>query len=152
VSGELERTVGGPSTADAKSPRRSLYQVQRRGSMPAFQPLFDGPDAVLESCGRRHVSTVPLQALYLLNNEFAAERAKAFARRVYAEAGDDRERQVATAFALALGRPPADAERAAAQRLFQAHAAGAEPGRGPPQDLVHFCQALQNVNEFVYLE
>src|SRR5262249_39559319 len=132
--------------------RRSLYQQQRRGSMPAFQPLFDGPSAVLESCGRRHVSTVPLQALYLLNNEFAAERAKAFARRVHKEAGDDRERQIEAAFALALGRPPADTERAAAQRFFQAQAAGAAAGAERIQELEHFCQALLNVNEFVYLE
>jgi mono/diheme cytochrome c family protein len=152
VSGELDRSVGGPSTADAQSLRRGLYLLQRRGSMPAFQPLFDGPDAVLESCGRRHVSTVPLQALYLLNNDFAAERAKAFARRVQSEAGNDRERQIATAFALALGRPPTDAERTAAQRLFQAHGGGAAPGAGPNQDLVHLCQALMNVNEFVYVE
>src|SRR5262249_62053957 len=104
-------------------PRRSRYLQQRRGKTPAFPPLFDGPDAVLESCGRRFVSTVPLQALYLLNNDFAAGRARAFAGRVRAAAGADRERQVETAFAVALGRPPEDAERAAARRLLAAHAA-----------------------------
>src|SRR5262249_40024736 len=140
------------STTDAKSLRRSLYQQQRRGSMPAFQPLFDGPSAVLESCGRRHVSTVPLQALYLLNNEFAAERAKAFARRVQKEVGDDRERQIEAAFALALGRAPEAGEGAAARRFFQAHAAGTGADTEASQELVHLCQALMNVNEFVYLE
>jgi hypothetical protein len=147
VSGELDRRAGGASDQDTtQSLRRSLYLFQRRGKAPAFQPLFDGPNAVPESCARRHVSTVPLQALYLLNNDFAFERAKAFARRVEALAGADRERQVEAAFALALGRAPDDADRAAARRFF----AGQE---GEPRlGLIQFCQALLNVNEFVYLE
>jgi Protein of unknown function (DUF1553) len=89
---------------------------------------------------------VPLQALYLLNNDFALARAKAFAQRIEALAGGDRERQVETAFALALGRPPDAADCTAARRFFAGH--GDEPRLG----LIHFCQALLNVNEFVYLE
>jgi hypothetical protein len=147
VSGELDRRAGGASDPDAEnSLRRSLYLFQRRGKAPAFQPLFDGPNAVPESCARRHVSTVPLQALYLLNNEFAFERAKAFARRVEALAGANRERQVEAAFALALGRAPDEADRAAARRFF------AGPEGEPRLGLIQFCQALLNVNEFVYLE
>ncbi len=150
VSGELDRRVGGSSDLDSKkSVRRSLYLFQRRANMPAFQPLFDGPNAVLESCAVRHVSTVPLQALYLLNNEFSVARAKAFAQRVLARAGEDRERQVSAAFALALGRLPDEADRAAARRFFAVPAEG-EGGTEPA--LVRFCQALLNVNEFVYLE
>jgi hypothetical protein len=147
VSGELDCRAGGAGDQDGKnSRRRSLYLFQRRGQAPAFQPLFDGPNAVPESCARRHVSTVPLQALYLLNNDFAFERARAFARRVEALAGAGRERQVEAAFALALGRPPDEADRAAARRFF----AGQE---GEPRlGLIQFCQALLNVNEFVYLE
>ncbi len=147
LSGELDRRAGGPSDADAaRSLRRSLYLFQRRGKAPAFQPLFDGPNAVPESCARRHVSTVPLQALYLLNNEFAFERARAFARRVRAAAGGDRARQVEIAFTLALGRPPDAVDRAAAQRFFTTHRDDEQPA------LIRFCQALLNVNEFVYLE
>ena len=147
VSGELDRRAGGASDVLADwSLRRSLYLFQRRGKAPAFQPLFDGPNAIPESCARRHVSTVPLQALYLLNNDFAFARAKAFAGRVRARAGDDRERQVDTAFALALGRAPDAADRAAARRFFAGQ-------RGEPlSGLISFCQALLNVNEFVYLE
>ncbi|MCI0463366.1 MAG: PSD1 and planctomycete cytochrome C domain-containing protein [Gemmataceae bacterium] len=150
VSGELDRRAGGPSDPDSKkSVRRSLYLFQRRANVPAFQPLFDGPNAVLESCAVRHVSTVPLQALFLLNNEFSVARAKAFAQRVLARAGEDRERQVSEAFALALGRPPDEADRAAARRFFAVQAEG-EGGMEPA--LVRFCQALLNANEFVYLE
>jgi hypothetical protein len=154
VSGELDRTVGGPSLSEEKGPsrRRGLYLFQKREKPPALQGLFDGPAAILESCPRRPVSTVPLQALYLLNNEFGFRRARAFARRVQTGAGADRERQVETAFRLALGRAPDRVERAAARHFFQA--AGTKPA-GPTEPaaaLVHFCQALLNVNEFVYLE
>src|SRR5262249_10485534 len=91
VSGELDRRAGGASDPNgAKSLRRSLYLFQRRGKPPAFQPLFDGPNAILESCARRHVSTVPLQALYLLNNDFSLARARALAKRVEGRAGADR--------------------------------------------------------------
>jgi hypothetical protein len=153
VSGELDHRAGGPSDQDAvKSLRRSLYLFQRRGKPPAFQPLFDGPNAVPESCSRRHVSTVPLQALYLLNNDFAFERARTFARRVEVSAGDDPARQVGTAFALALGRAPDEADRAAAGRFFTAQQDGGPHGAEPSPALIRFCQALLNVNEFVYLE
>src|SRR5205085_331226 len=49
VSGELDLRAGGASDQDtARSLRRSLYLFQRRGKAPAFQPLFDGPNAVPE--------------------------------------------------------------------------------------------------------
>jgi hypothetical protein len=146
VSGELDATGGGPPDPDeTKSRRRALYLLQKRDHPPAVQAFFDGPNAAAESCPRRHVSTVALQSLYLLNNKFGAERGRAFARRVEKLAGPERPRQVETAFRLALGRLPDETERAAVARFFAAQ-------RDDAQALAHFCQALLNVNEFVYLE
>lgn len=144
VSGELDRTVGGPSAAaDGKSLRRSLYLFQKRDHPPMLQGLFDGPAAALESCPQRHVSTVPLQALHLLNDDFSIQRAQAFARRVQF-VGTERTQQIRRAFELALGRFPEPQELAAVERFF---------GRfNDDHALVRFCQALLNVNEFVYLE
>ncbi len=148
VSGELDHTIGGPSaSADDQSLRRSLYLFQKREAPPAHQALFDGPFGMTESCGRRAVTTVPLQPLYLLNSDFSIGRARAFAARVAAAAGNDRGRQIIAAFATALGRVPDDAERAMALRFF----AGADETAAVPA-LVRFCQALMNTNEFVYLE
>jgi hypothetical protein len=152
VSGELDRTPGGQGDADEKkSRRRGLYLFQKRERPPALQGLFDGPSASAESCPRRHVSTVALQSLYLLNNDFAVGRARAFARRVLARAGTDRGKQVGEAFRLALGRAPDAAERAAVGRFFARHAGDQEPGEVPVA-LVQLCGALLNVNEFVYIE
>src|SRR5262249_25650360 len=136
--------AGSPPADDTK--RRSLYLSQKREAPPAAQGLFDGPSAMAESCPRRFVTTTPQQALYLLNNPFAAGRAKALAHRVAERACADRGRQIEAAFALALGRSPDAPERQAAETFFRSHGGdGAAP-------LVDFCQALLNLNEFVYLE
>jgi hypothetical protein len=84
-----------------------------------------------------------LQALYLLNNDFALKRAEAFAKRVRDKAGDDRGKQTETAFRLALGRTPDAEERKLAAAFFD------EAG---DDALVPFCQAVLNLNEFAYLE
>jgi hypothetical protein len=125
--------------------------VQKREAPPAVQALFDGPSAAAESCPRRQVSTAPPQALYLLNNAFALDRARGLARRVLQEAGDDRRRQVEAAFRRTLGRPPEDTERDAALAFLSR---GCDDGSvsAPATVLVQFCQALLNVNEFVYIE
>jgi hypothetical protein len=153
VSGELDRRIGGASAAnDGKSARRTLYLFQKRERPPEVQGLFDGPSAAAESCPKRAVSTVPLQALYLLNNDFVYQRGRAFARRVLAQAGADHGRQVEAAFLLALGRPPGADERGDAEVFFRTHAGEPAVAGEPPRALVDFCQALLNVNEFVYLE
>jgi mono/diheme cytochrome c family protein len=152
VSGELDRRVGGPSVEEAprtkksdysKEPtfettqtRRSLYYVQRRHEFPSLQSLFDGPRAE-EACARRNVSTVSLQPLYLLNNAFVVDRAKAFAARIRGAVD-----VVGEAFELALGRAPGPAERADAEAFL---------ARGGPA-LEHFAQVLFNLNEFAYVD
>ena len=56
--------------------------------------------------GARNVSTVPTQALTLLNNEFVLRQAQLFADRVKKEAGDDPAKQIDLAYRIALTRPP----------------------------------------------
>jgi hypothetical protein len=157
VTGELNRTPGGPGDADeVRSRRRGLYLLQRRDHPGPLAGLFDAPVAAAESCPRRGVSTVALQSLYLLNSDFATARAKTLAARVrstgsppVASGGSQasrlchEERQVETAFRLALARRPDAVERAAVRRLFAAEGEAA---------LFLLCQALLNTNEFLYLE
>jgi hypothetical protein len=131
--------------------RRTLYLLQKRQKAPAVQGLFDGPGASTESCPKRNSSTVPLQALYLLNNDFTLKRAEALAERVLAQAGTDRGRQVETAFRHALGRPPDAVERETAETFFAASSSAMPEESKASLPLVHFCQALLNLNEFVYL-
>ncbi len=144
VAGDLDRRAGGASDEENASRRRTLYLVQKRERPPAVQARFDGPSASTESCPCRHTSTVPLQALYLLNNDFALARAQALAQRARERADRHAERMQA-AFLLALGRAPDEVERKAFRRFLEAVP-------DPAQSLVLFSQALLNLNEFVYLE
>ena len=167
VSGELDRAVGGPGvplknynkyvietpSEDGKTLRRSLYLRQMRDFSPPMQALFDGPTAN-ESCPRRHVSTVALQPLFLLNSAFVVDRAKAFAQRVAALAGRDPGRQVETAFRLALSRPPDSTERGALLRFLE-EAQKERPavsGPEPSQPLMHLCHLLFNLDELITME
>jgi hypothetical protein len=152
VAGDLDRGLGGASQpADDKGTRRSIYLVQKRDVPPPQQALFDGPAAMTESCARRQVTTVPLQALYLLNSDFSMRRAQTLAKRVLAAAGADRQRQIDATFRLTLQRLPDDAERQLARLFFNEHRAQESPS-DVPMALIQWCQALMNVNEFAYIE
>lgn len=153
VSGELNRAVGGPSVPDdSNSLRRTIYLLQKRDVPTRIAKLFDGPGAALESCSVRNVSTVPLQGLYLLNNEFCEKRSQALAKIVMTRAGTNQQKQIEEVFQITLGRLPDMNARKLALKFFTSYPNTSEQGNSPPQALVHFCQALMNVNEFVYLQ
>jgi len=149
VAGRLNPAMGGPSLKETGAQdRRSLYQRQHRYLLPDNQMIFDAPTSN-ETCPLRHVSTVPLQPLYLLNNAQSVKTAERFAARVNSEAGADRARQITRAFELALARPPEASEQAAAVDFF-ASAGSAGSGEGDAA-LNHFCLAVLNLNEVNYL-
>src|SRR5262249_34930358 len=67
------------------SDHRSVYLMTQRLQRHPFLALFDGPDTNT-STDVRTSSTVPLQALFLMNNPFVIEQAEGFARRLLAAA------------------------------------------------------------------
>ena len=91
------------------------------------------------SAGRRTVSTVPTQALTLINNDFMLKQAQMFADRVKNEAGDDPVKQINLAYRIALARPPDEAELALASDLLGTHS------------LVDLTHVLLNLSEFLYM-
>jgi hypothetical protein len=122
----------------AKVWRRSVYVYRKRGlPFPMFE-AFDLPDQNL-SCGRRNVSTVPTQALILLNDEWVLKQAKFFADRVAEAAASNPNKEVDEAYRLALSRPPDAEERAAALDALAKH------------KLVDLTHVLFNLNEFLYM-
>jgi len=117
--------------------RRSVYVYRKRGlAFPMFQ-VFDLPEQNVTAAAR-YVSTVPTQALTMLNDAFVLRHAQLFADRVKKEAGDDPARQIDLAYRMALTRPPTRTELAIA---LDATRTGS---------LVDFTHVLLNVNEFVY--
>jgi hypothetical protein len=117
--------------------RRSVYVYRRRGlAFPMFQ-VFDLPEQNI-TAGARNVSTVPTQALTLLNDPFVLRQAQLFADRVKKEAGDDPARQIDLAYRIALSRPPTPTELPVALDSIR------------KQSLLDLTHVLFNLNEFVY--
>ncbi len=83
--------------------RRSIYVYQRRSLPYPMFDTFDHPDMNV-TAGARNVSTVPTQALTLLNNPFVLSQAQRLADRVSQEAHDPYS-QVNLAYQIALARP-----------------------------------------------
>ena len=98
----------------------------------------------------RYTTTVPTQALGLLNGEFANEQAAAFARRLEKEEPGDVKAQVARAIRLTTGRVPTDAEvtkdAAFVAALKEKHTLD------DAKALAQYALLLLNANEFVYLD
>jgi hypothetical protein len=118
--------------------RRSVYVYQRRSlPFPMFE-TFDHPDMNL-SAGQRNVSTVPTQALTLLNNPFVVRQAALLAERISAQAPGDLHKQIDLGYLYGLARNPSDLERSLAVATIKAGS------------LVDFTHVLFNMNEFLYM-
>jgi hypothetical protein len=84
------------------SNRRSVYLMQQRLKRHPFLGLFDGADTNV-STARRELTTVPTQALFLMNNQFVHERAASFGKQIIASS-NDRKQRIELAFKQAIGR------------------------------------------------
>jgi hypothetical protein len=84
--------------------RRSVYTYWKRTVPPPSMTIFDAPTR--ESCVvRRQMSSTPLQALALLNDEMYIEAARRFAERIVKEGGRSPEQRLRWAMRLATSRP-----------------------------------------------
>jgi hypothetical protein len=181
ASGRLDATVGGPSVParltehmqgrgrpGASGPvdgagRRSVYIAVRRNFLDPFMQAFDQP-VPATTCGKRHASNVPAQALALLNSDLAHELARFWGERLAAASADassgDSDADDARFDAMwhaAFARAPRDDERRAARGFIAderaaATAAGAADARA--RDAAAFtalAHALFSAKEFVFL-
>lgn len=153
LSGQMTLEMGGatikPNTnADYNykhdETRRSVYMPVLRNSLPDLFEAFDFADPSMV-VGKRNTSTVPPQALYLMNHPFVVEQAQLAAKRLSAEAGDDTAK-IERAYRSAMGRMPTSGEREVALRFVtQATNANREELWG------QFYQALFASLDFRYL-
>jgi len=150
VSGRLEATVGGPSvdlTVDPLNARRTVYGLVDRQNLPGLYRSFDfaAPDQCAE---RRPKTTVPQQALFVLNSPFVQEQARALAALAEVASQSDPDQRVAVLFRLVLGRDPTERETRAAVRFVET-AADPETQLTPWEQ---FAQVLLASNEAVFLD
>ncbi len=171
VSGSLHRDMGGlpfapplddqemignflrwPTSTPEESNRRGIYLLIKRSFRFPTLSAFDLPDNI-SSCGLRDVTTVPNQALAMLNNRSMLEQARVFARRIIQETGWNAERWVNLAWRHAYGRPvlPQERQRALDFLATTADARRIAPSSSSETALVELCLALLNTNEFIYI-
>ena len=98
---------------------------------------FDHPDMNV-TAGARNVSTVPTQALTLLNNPFVLSEAAFFAARIRQQASEPAA-QVDLAYRIALARPATKEEIAIGTSLIAS------------QSLDSFAHVVMNLDEFLYI-
>ena len=127
--------------------RRSVYAYAKRGLRYPLFEVFDQPNMNV-TCERRTTTTVPTQALTLLNNEFALQQAESFATRVARLATGDTER-VREAYRIALSRAPTESELQANLDFLRQQR---EYHKGDSlKALTDLCDVILNLNEFLYV-
>jgi mono/diheme cytochrome c family protein len=173
VAGQLDRTMFGPSVYpkipaavlagqsvpgngwhyDAKNPaaanRRSVYVHVKRSLQVPVLATHDQADPD-STCPVRYTTTVPTQALGLLNGEFSNELAADFAARLVKDAPGDVARQVARGLELTTGRPATPAEVKADVAFVQSMKA--KHGLDDATALTRYALLLLNTNAFAYLD
>ena len=123
--------------------RRSVYIYQKRQLLMPMMELFDAPTTT-DSCAARLDSTVPTQALVLMNDEFVEEQAAFLAKRAASATLDATLKRM---FMLTLGHEPS-AERLKQSRDFVKVREAVSTSNQALTDLAH---VLFNSSEFVYI-
>jgi hypothetical protein len=169
AAGRLDRNVGGPSVDIFKAPfttRRTVYAFIDRQNLPNTFRTFDFaiPDT---HSPLRFQTTVPQQALYMLNSPFAVEQAKALVARPEVTGAPDDAAKIRQLYRLVYARDPAPDEIALATRYLAATPDGPRPNaqgptppnaQGPtpnPQRLTpweRYAQALLMSNELMFID
>ncbi len=176
VNGSLDRTAGGPALPlavkgnvvlaepeflieetkldPATRLKRSVYlPVLRKSQLPELDVLnlFNFPDTN-QITGARQATTIPTQALYLMNAPFVQEQAAVLAKLVLAENGSDSER-----VRLLVRRVYArDARSGEVEQLlrFVKEFAERNTSGGPTEARIEawkrLCHSLLMSNEFLY--
>jgi mono/diheme cytochrome c family protein len=172
AAGKLDLRVGGPSVyptlskevlaglsmpnsrsewptspADQEN-RRSIYVHIKRALQVPILGQHDQADTD-SSCPVRYTTTVPTQALGMLNGAFTNESSAAFAERLRRET-PDLEAQVRRAIRLTTGRLPGEDE--VRKDVAFVRKLKDEANLSDARALQQYCLLALNTNEFVYLD
>jgi hypothetical protein len=131
-----------PVSTPEEANRRAIYILVKRSFRFPMLSAFDLPDNIT-SCGRRDITTVPNQALTLLNNRTTQQQAAAFAQRLLIETEGELDAVPVRAWLHAYSRAIRDDERAQALAFLRERGANKSA-------IAELCLAIFNTNEFIY--
>jgi uncharacterized protein DUF1549/uncharacterized protein DUF1553/cytochrome c len=121
ASGQLDDEMGGPAVDLLKAPysgRRTVYGFIDRQNLPGLFRIFDfaSPDT---HSPQRYNTTVPQQALFMLNSPFVVEQARKLASRQEVTSQTRAADRVRQLYRLAYGRDPDPEEATLALRFLK---------------------------------
>ncbi|HEY1122016.1 MAG TPA: DUF1553 domain-containing protein, partial [Haloferula sp.] len=129
--------------------RRSVYVKIKRSLQPPMFTDFDLADTDTP-CPVRFTTTVPTQALAMMNSKFIHDEATTLAKRLEREHPGDLQAQVKRAFELAVSREPDAGE--VIRSLAFINKLKTESKLEPQLALQRFAVAVFSFNEFFYLD
>lgn len=149
LAGQSVPGQGWGNSPPEEAARRSIYVHVKRSLLVPVLAHHDQADTD-SSCPVRYTTTVPTQALGMLNGDFSREQAEAFADRLTRERPNDPAGQIRRAIRLTTARSPSAEEVNQDVRFVEnlkAH------GRlSDIEALRQYCLLALNTNEFIYLD
>ncbi len=137
------------------SEHRSVYLMVQRLHPHPYLKLFNGPDTSMTTAVRDD-SSVPLQALYLLNNPFVHDEAARFAESLIAAEADPSSR-LERAYRCVFARPPSESETQKALGFLERYGQrlesdGMDPGQCERESWSALARTLLASNEFLFID
>ena len=148
LAGQSVPGSGWNTSSPDQANRRSVYVHLKRSLQVPILGQFDQADTDT-SCPVRYTTTVPAQALGLLNGAFSNDQAAHLARRLEKERPSDPRAQAERAIRLTTGRTPSSTELDADVAYLKSVMAS---GASPSEALRQYCLLALNTSEFIYLD
>jgi hypothetical protein len=148
VAGKLDVSVGGLPVDILSEPfsrRRTIYGLIDRQNLPGVFRTFDFANPDTSNQGRFH-TTVPQQALFLMNSPFVLEQANSLTQRPEVAGARDAEK-VKMLYELVLQRAPSESELRRAKQFLNAQS---QAGKVPA--LAKLAQVLLLSNELMFVD
>ena len=149
LAGQSIPGLGWGTSSPEEASRRSIYVHMKRSLLVPILGQHDQADTD-SSCPVRYTTTVPTQALGLLNGDFSNEQAQALAERLRKEAPANLANQVRFAIRLTAARAPVDDE--VKKDIAFINNQRSKHKLDEFDALKRYCLLLLNTNEFFYLD
>ena len=152
VAGQLDPALGGRPVEITAQPfphRRTIYSFIDRQNLPGLFRTFDfaSPDT---TSPQRHITTVPQQALFLMNSPFVIEQARALAAQPQFKQSPPSADQVQELYGRIFARRADSAEVEAALQFLAKPAESSGPA--PLSAWEKYAQVLLETNEFAFVD